>query len=302
MSWFFIALIGPVLYALANHTDKFLISKYLKNGEVGSLIIFASIFSVVALPIVYLIHPESVSVGGRQAFFLALNGTTIVFAVLLYFYALHEDEPSFVVPFYQTIPVFAYLLGYVVLGETITVRQAQASLLILAGALFLSFAFDGKKIRFKKKVVLLMLGASLLYAINGVAFKYLALDEGFWPSVFWGFVGKLLVGLAFLAFIPSYRSQFLAMMGQNRNVVLGLNTLSETLLIVAEGVTQYATLLAPVALVLLVNSFQPLFVLVIGVLLTLFFPKIGLETITRQAITQKLIGIVCIGVGALLLG
>jgi hypothetical protein len=48
----------------------------------------------------------------------------------------------------------------------------------------------------------------------------------------------------------------------NRKIAaVGLIGLSKTLFSVGEAVTHYATLLAPVALVLLVHSFQPLFVL-----------------------------------------
>lgn len=303
MNWFLIALIGPVMYACANHTDKYLLSKYLKNGEVGSLIIFASFFSVVALPIVVLIQPAVFAVSLAQAAILAFNGTLTVFAVLLYFYALHDEEASLVVPYYQTIPIFAYILGYFVLGETITLGQAGASLLILLGALSLSFAVDHTgKFTFKKKVVALMLAASVLYAVNGIIFKLVAVDEGFWPSTFWGLIGKVLLGFGFLGLVPSYRAQFLTMMKENKAAVLGLNSLSETLFIVGEAVMQYATLLAPVALVLLVNSFQPFFVLVIGIVLTLLFPSIGRESLTSRALTQKMFGIALIGIGAYLLG
>lgn len=73
MRWFFIALIGPILYAFANHTDKYLISRYFKNGEVGALIIFSSIFSIIALPIVLFIHPTVFNVSFFQGVVLAIN-------------------------------------------------------------------------------------------------------------------------------------------------------------------------------------------------------------------------------------
>lgn len=302
MNWFLIALIGPVLYACANHTDKYLLTKYLKNGEVGSLIIFASIFSIVALPVVILIHPDVFAVNLMQAAVLGFNGMLTVVAILLYFYALHEDEASYVVPFYQTIPVFAFVLAYFFLGETITLSQGGAAALVLLGALALSFNVDEGAPRFKKKVVFYMLGASILYAVNGLIFKLVAVNEGFWPSTFWGLIGKIAIGVAFLLFIPTYRKQFLTMVKANKAAVLGLNSLSESLFIVAEGVTQYATLLAPLALVLLVNSFQPLFVMLIGVLLTLLFPRIGRESLTKRSLLQKAVGIGLLGAGAYFLG
>ena len=38
---------------------------------------------------------------------------------------------SFVTPFYQTVPIFAYFLAYFILGETITLAQGLGSLAIM---------------------------------------------------------------------------------------------------------------------------------------------------------------------------
>lgn len=257
----------------------------------GSLIIFSSFFSVVALPVVIFFHPDVFAVSLGQAIALAVNGMLIVLSVLFYFYALRHDDASAVVPFYQTIPVFAFALGYFFLGETVSASQATASLFIILGALALSLNVSGGKGWFKKEVAVLMLGASLLYAVNGIVFKFIALDEGFWVSTFWGLVGKILFGVIFLLFVPSYRNQFFAMVRENNFTVLGLNSLSETMFIVGEGVTQYATLLAPVALVLLVNSFQPVFVFLSGAALTLFLPRISKESLELKVLAQKFLGI-----------
>jgi drug/metabolite transporter (DMT)-like permease len=188
----------------------------------------------VALPVAIFFRPDILNVSLLQAVMLAVNGMLIVFSVLFYFYALSYDDASSVVPFYQTIPVFAFILGYLFLGETITVSQGVASLVIILGALVLSFDFGSDARRFKKEVVILMLGASFLYALNGVIFKFIALDSGFWTSTFWGLIGRIILGCAFLAFVPVYRRQFFAMVKENNFAVLGLNSLSETMFIVGE--------------------------------------------------------------------
>jgi uncharacterized membrane protein len=302
MSWFAIALIGPVCVACANQTDKYLIEKYLKHGEVGALIIFSSLFSAIALPIILVLHPSACDVGLERAALLAMNGMLTVLAMLCYFYALNEDTASGVVPFYQTIPIFAFGLGYVVLGETISRSQVLASSVILTGAAVLSFEMHPGGLRFKRKVVLYMLAASLMYAVNSVLFKRLAVDAGFWPALFWDVVGKLGFGLGFLGLVPSYRRQFLALTRHSKAAALGLSSMSELLVIAGEAATAYATMLAPVFLVLMVHLLQPLFVLIIGVGLTLLFPHTRLESLTRRTLTHKLSGIGLMCVGACFLG
>src|SRR5262245_3000181 len=58
MSWFFIALWAPFLLACANHNDKFVLSRYLKNKNIGSIVILSSLFSGVAVPIVWFFQSD----------------------------------------------------------------------------------------------------------------------------------------------------------------------------------------------------------------------------------------------------
>jgi drug/metabolite transporter (DMT)-like permease len=301
MSWFFIALCAPFLLACANHNDKFLLSRYIKEKSIGSIVIFSSLFSGVAIPIVLLIQPDVYDVNLVQGSAVVATGMLSVVAVVCYLYALDLDEASFVTPFYQTVPIFAFFLGYFILGETITLAQGLASFVIIAGALALSFEFGRRGVRFKRNVVALMLAASFLSAINGVIFKLIALDKGFWVSLFWGFVGQVVAGLTFLVCVPSYRRDFLGLFKQQKVAAVGLIAASRILVSVSEAVTLYATLLAPVALVLLVNSFQPLFVLALGVVLTLFFPRVAKESLGRMKMLQKGAGIGLMLVGGYLI-
>jgi len=255
----------------------------------------------VAVLIVLLVLSDVNDVSLVQGSAVVATGMLSVVAVVCYLYALDLDEASFVTPLYQTVPIFAYFLGYVVLGETITPAQGSASFVIIVGALALSFEFDRRGMRFKRNVVALMLAASFLSAINGVIFKLIAVDKGFWVSLFWGFVGQMMAGLTFLVCVPSYRRDFLSLFKQQKVAVVGLIALSKILFSVSEAVTLYATLLAPVALVLLVNSFQPLFVFTFGVVLTLFLPRVAKESLGRMKMLQKGMGIGLMLVGAYLI-
>jgi drug/metabolite transporter (DMT)-like permease len=199
------------------------------------------------------------------------------------------------------VPIFAYVLGYFILGETITLAQGLGSFVIIVGALALSFEFGRRGMRLKRNVIALMLAASFLSAINGVIFKLIAVDKGFWVSLFWGFVGQVMAGVTFLVCVPSYRRDFLGLFKQRKAPVVGLVALSKILISVSEAVTLFATLLAPVALVLLVNSFQPLFVFTFGVVLTLFLPRLAKESLGRTKMLQKGTGIGLMLVGGYLI-
>lgn len=301
MHWFLIALIGPILYAISNHIDKYLMDKHCGNTKAGALVIFSALFSVVVLPIVYLIEPTVFSLGFKTSLILLLNGTINIICLSLYFEAIREEESSNVIPFYQTIPVITYILGYFFLNEALNINQVFGGSLIFIGTVIISLNFSGGKIRLKKRVAALMLGASLLYSIGVIIFKWIALDAGFWNSVFWEFAGNVFAGAIIFMFVSSYRKQFLDVFGIRKAKLISLNSINESITLLAEGVSAYAVLLAPVSLVTAVNGFQPLFVLAFGIVIALFFPHASKESLEKNDIAQKIlaIGLITIGVYAL---
>jgi Mg/Co/Ni transporter MgtE len=103
MSWFFIAPWAPFLLACANHNDKFLLSRYLTEKSIGSIVIPSSLFSGVAVPIVLFIQPDVYEVNLVQGTALIATWMSSAFAAVCYLYALDIDEASFVTPIYQTV-------------------------------------------------------------------------------------------------------------------------------------------------------------------------------------------------------
>jgi drug/metabolite transporter (DMT)-like permease len=302
MNWLLIALINPVAHAIANHFDKYLISRFLKGGSVGTLILFSSLFAVVMLPILWIIEPGAfTSVSPVTALILAANGIGLVLAIICYLYALEIDEASYVVPLFQLIPVFGLFFGYIFLGEVLSSSQLWSGVIIMVGGTILSLEFLPGRTRFKKRLVLLMIGSSLFYAANAAVFKYVAVEMGFVNSLFWDMTGKFLFGIFLFAAIKSYRREFLELLRTNRATLIGLNSVNEVIGLVGEIALVLAVMYAPVALVQSVGSVQPLFVFIIGVMMTLFFPKFGQESLAKRHLVQKIIAIAIMAAGGYML-
>jgi len=200
------------------------------------------------------------------------------------------------------VPVFGYFLGYFILGETLNKMQMAAAAIVILGVILLSLKVEGDwKFRVKKKVLLLTIGASLLFALQETAFKSIALGDGFIPSVFWQYIGLTIAGVIGYTFIPQYRNELKGMLKAKQPLILSLNISSEVLYITGNIASNLAALMAPVALVLVVSSYQPLFVFIGGTLLTLFLPKIATEGISAKQLIQKLLSILIILLGSCLL-
>lgn len=302
MIWFFIAIIGPFLYALTNHIDKLLLEKYFKVDGIGTLVLFSSLLSALALPFLFLADMTVFSISFTNILALAIVGILNSLVLLCYLVALKNDEASVTVIFYQLVPVIGGILGYFFLGEVLNNMQILSMATIILGTTIISFEIDVEnKFKLRKKVILPMLAAASFWAIGSVIFKAVALEEDVWKSLFYEHLMLVMIGIFIFIFMRSHRVKFLAAIKNNSKAILSLNVLNESLFIVGNVVVAYAFMLAPLGLVLLTESFQPIFVLVIGVFLTLFFPRITKEKIQAKHIAQKVIAILITGVGTYLL-
>ena len=87
--------------------------------------------------------------------------------------------------------------------------------------------------------------------------------------------------------MPRYRRQFVALFRRNPGAVIGVNAANELINLGAGLGVRYAALLAPVALVSAISSTTTFFVFVFGILLTLFFPRLGREDLSAGNLIQK---------------
>ena len=302
MSWFFIAIIGPFLYALTNHIDKILLERYFKRSGVGTLILFSSLLSVLALPFLLYIDPTVLDISLFNIFILGVLGILNVLVLWFYLLALMNEEASVAIIFYQLVPVFGHILGYLVLDEVLSQIQLIAMAIVILGTTIISFEVNSdNKFTLRRQTILYMTTASFFWALSSVIFKSVALEENVWRTLFWEHLMMVIVGIFVFIFAKSYRYNFLLALKENSKSILSLNVLNESLYMLGNIAFSFAYLLAPIALVLLTQSFQPFFVLVIGIILTLFFPKISVEKIEAKHLWQKVIAIFITGIGAYML-
>ena len=300
---FAIALVSPFLYATTNHIDKILLEKYFKEGGVGTLILFSALLSALALPVLWLIDSSVLAVDPFSLGILFLVGCINTLLLWCYLQALFSDEPTVVIIYYQLVPVIGLVLGYVVLGEVISLTQGAAMALIILGALVLTVAFDESGgLSFRWRTAGYMLLAATCWAFESTLFKLVALEENVWRSLFWEHVALVFIGILLLYFVNHYRQSFVAALQANSKPILGLNVTNESLYIFANSVAAYVVVLIPVSLTLLMNSFQPLFVMLVGILLWVFLPHLGVEYVSKRNLLQKIVAILLTCGGVLLLG
>jgi drug/metabolite transporter (DMT)-like permease len=301
MSWLIFAFSGPILWAASTHMDKYLVERYFKDSNVAVLLIFTALIGLLTLPFIWLFAPGVIAVGVGNAALMGFSGALYMGAMLLYLRALQSEEASVVAPFFQAAPLFGFGLGYVVLGETLSPTQLAGGALIIGGTLLVSLRSDPRRRRtaFNFRLAALMLACALSLAVSSLIFKIFALRDEFWPTTFWMFAGEALFGAGLLAIAP-YRRQFLDLLRQNPGAVLSINAVNELINLGGGLGTRFALVLAPLSLVQAIGSTTTLFVFGFGVVLSLFFPALGRENLSRRELLHKGLAAVLVAAGAVL--
>jgi uncharacterized membrane protein len=299
MSWVFFAFCGPVLWAISVHFDKYLIERFFKRSNVAVLLVFSALMGFAMLPLIAMFRPDVIGLAPLSILVIVLSGLLLMVAMFFYLVALQSDEASVVVPFFQASPLFAYGLGYLVLGETLSSMQMTGGALIVGGGLVLSVRFAGAA-RFKLRMVMLMLACAFVLALSSLIFKIFAVREDFWTTTFWTFVGQASFGAAVLS-IGGYRREFLELLRKNTRPLLAINAANELLTLGGGLGSRYALVLAPLSLVQAITSTTSLFVFIFGIGVSIFFPALGREDLSSRELLKKGLGGVLTGIGVILI-
>ena len=303
MPWFIIALCAPILSSIGNYTDKYLVSHPRKTGGIGSILIFSSLFGSLVLPIAYTLGALPTSVPVIYALILMVNGALTVATLGAYLYAIRDSDVVSVVPVLQLIPIIGFIFGWVMLGETLSASQILGSSIIVLSAILLSLEIEeDARLRFRARSFAYASLSALLFVISGVIFKSTASVVGYWDAQFWEYIGITFVGVVLAASVPSYRQGFVRVVSERRIGVVGLNLVTEGLMVSSDLLLNYATLLAPVALVYSVNALQPAFLFVFALIGAVMAPGLMARmSLLRKHMALKLISICLMTAGAFIM-
>ncbi|MHB8622348.1 MAG: EamA family transporter [Sulfuricaulis sp.] len=300
MSWLLFAFSGPILWAISTHLDKYLVERYFKHSSVAVLLVFTSLIGLLALPIIWVYQPGVTALSLPAILVIVLSGLLYMGAMYFYLRALQSEEASVVAPFFQAAPLFGYVLGYIVLGETLSSTQLLGGMLIIAGTLILSVRSEFRKDRYKGRLIVLMLACAFSLALSSVIFKLFAIRNEYWVTTFWTFFGEAVFGFGLLA-VASYRRQFFALLRANTVAVLTINGANELINLGGGLGVRYALVLAPLSLVQAIVSTSSLFVFIFGVALSAFFPAFGRENLLARNLMQKGVSAVLVVCGVILI-
>ncbi len=278
MSWFYLALIAPLLFAVVSLIDDNLLRFVYKGPYLATAI--SGIFG--ALPLLSLFFVDTTPIQTPLAVTMLVAGFLTTLFYFFYFKSLQHESPSVVIAMLSLVPATLPILAYFILDERLTGIQIAGFVLVLIASL--SLAVSGIR-KFKiSKALLPVLVAVVIADIISLLTKYVYSNADFYTAFMYLSAGIGIGGIYFPLIMYFDKTQHdLSILKRKLYKVIPLLIAVELLAIAAEFTSNLAVSRGPVSLVRAVEGIQPAFMLVIAVALYPFFPKHF-----REAIEGKL--------------
>lgn len=295
MTWIFWVLGSHVFWAGENILTKYAVDKRIKNPYIF-LILFTLLEGVIFLiwPFINFTLPSWSIIG-----WLMLASFLYFFGGFPYIKAMQMEEVTRINILWGLIPVISLFFGYLI-GDQITGQQGLALLILVVGTILAGVHLGLGKWRFSKAFWLMLL-ACVSFAAYGVimrfVFRNIPFINGFIFVLFFEFFYSLLV----LFFSKKWLREF-------KEVVHGIDVkfvviLFLTVLTALGGsfMNQMALSLQQTSLVFSLEGFQIIFVFIVTILLSSFFPHIIKEEFDKKNLLLKLIALILMVVGIVVL-
>jgi transporter family protein len=294
MSWISLALIAPFFWAFSNFIDKYVLSKHTKGifdflffSTITSWVFFIGLLIFKGLPDfnVYSLIPVA-------------TGMVLIYSYGFYAKALEQGETSALVILFKLIPVVTVILAFIFLGQTLSQREVLGFLVVLIGATIVSLNKGNKGTINGFGMIII---AIVIWSVMTLLIDFGLTKMSFWHYFTLDTLGSALAGPTLLI-IPSVKKQVISGIKTATSSKYNWFFWNNVLDLLGQMSIKKALSIAPSAgLVMVVMQAQSFYIIVIGVLLTLFVPHIIKEDISSGTLIKKFAGAVVMFSGVYIL-
>jgi len=294
--WILIAISAYFIFAVVSLVDKHLLAKSIPNPKVYTFYVgVLGILAVVISPFVGFYVP-----GIYQILLGFLTGTFFVFSLFWLYKGLSLFEASRIIPAIGgLVPLFTFGLIYVFSGGKVSLSAVEiiAFLLLILGSTLIA-SEKGKFV--DRKSLRIVIIAAFFLALYFAFAKYLYLALPFWTGFIWRSIGSFLSALFFLIIFPEIKKEIFRKRERMSHKTTFIFLSNQAGGAAAAILQNWAVALAPLSLAAFINALQGtqyVFLLIFSIFLSIKFPQILKEEISRGVILQKITAILVIGAG-----
>ncbi|MBU4351188.1 hypothetical protein L6250_02025 [Candidatus Parcubacteria bacterium] len=298
MSWVFIAILSYLLLAFTALGDDYLLSGPPEPKSYTFFVNAPGILLLFLIPFVGFIIPTP-----HQMLLAILAGGAGVLACFFLYSALEQFEASRVIPAIgAALPLFTMVLVYILFKESVSLsnKELASFFLLVLGSVLISLK-RGKAISFKSFAF--SAAAAFLFSLSFVLMKNLYLVLPFWTTLIISRAGAFLVSLLFL-FSPAVRADVFQKKPTFKKKTGLIFIANQGVGTMASLLQNFAVAIAPISHLAFINALEGtryVFLFCLSILLSVKFPKIAEEKLSKENLIQKTIAILIIISGLALL-
>ena len=296
MSWFYLALLAPLLFAIVNLIDDNLLRFVYKGPYLAAAA--SGIFG--ALPLISLLFVDWTPITISQAGVMLLAGFLTAIYYFFYFKSLAVESPSVVIAIMSLVPATLPVLAYFLLDERLTSAQFTGFTVVLIASLGLAMT-EVKKFKFSAALVPALVVVGIV-DITSLLTKYVYEQAAFYPAFICFSIGLGLGGVYFaLIMFFDHKKHDLSVFKKSIHKLFVIFIMVELLAVAAEFTSNLAVSRGAVSLVRVVEGIQPMYVLLIALVLYPLSPKHFREAAEGQ-LAKKFALMAIITAGLFLIG
>lgn len=284
----------------------FLVDKYLLIGKIPNPKVYTFYVGALGILVLFSLPFVDFEIPSISQIILALSaGAIFIFALFWLYKGLQLFEASRIVPAIGGFtPLFTLGLIYLSSGgqERLSLSGIIAFSLLVLGSILITSSERARGISLGSLKISIL--AAFLLSLSFVLAKYVYMTQPFWSGYVWIRIGGFLMALCFFIFAGEIRREIFKkreFLSRKTAVIFISNQVAGA---GANVLQNLAFALVPLAYLAVINALQGVqyvFLLVFTAFLSLKFPRILKEEISKEILLQKIIAILLIGGGLTLL-
>lgn len=305
MTWINFVIVNVLSDTLRIYLDNFITDVYFKGREAIAQRFFHGVGITIFAAVAMLVLNQEFEVIQPLTFFI-LFGAGILSACsnIPYYKALECDDSTNLGIFIQLSPIMYLVLGWLLLGETISPLQLVAFLIILSAPMLIVLTSRKRS----RNVRLRAMGLAFLYVLIDVVGNLIFVNNvdpamNFAVPLSISMLGVGIGNMMLVATNRKWRRRFFTVVRKSKGKIYVPLTF-DLILTITKTVTYRAALYFAPAIALAsvaADATEPIVIFFVGIVLTIIWPKFGREKLTKKTVAVHLIATVLVVAGIVLM-
>ena len=302
MLWLIICIFVAIIWSFSAFIDNYTTDVIFRGKKPQSMKIFNG-FSYLIFAVIVLLVFGVEDIAIKDIGLLLLSGVAASLSSIPYYLALKEEEATTAAIFYQLIPVVYLLADWFLFGQTITPLQLIAFIIILLAPVVI--VFSRKRPRSRRvefSVALLLILFVIINATSGMISTHVGEHYDYYSVFFYFLIGRGVSDILLYATHKDWQQRMKYIWRRKRGKFLLAEGVNQIICIIADFLSRYALIIGIASLVSVTyNVLELIFTFVLGLILSIIWPKFGREKLDRHVVLAHLIAVILATIGIILI-